>query len=92
MDYKAAGWTLKRLAKHVADLSRLEPEDLENGKRDSARSRARALFCRWATFELGYKLTEAADFLNVTKEAVFYAARKGEEIAREKQIEFPKVI
>lgn len=90
--HKAAGWTLDILSKNVAELFRLEPGDLKNGKRYTVLSRARSIFCRWATFELGYKLTEVADYLNVTKEAVFYGSRKGEEIIQKNHIKFPEVI
>ena len=92
MSRKAAGWTLDILSKKVSGSFQLVPGDLKNGKRDTAISRARAIFCRWATFELGYKLTEVADYLNVTKEAVFYGSRRGEEIIQKKHIKFPEVI
>lgn len=89
LKHKSAGWNLGTLTEYVAELFRLKAEDLKKRKRDYIRSQARAIFCWWATSELGYQLTEVAKFLNLTKQAVYSAARKGEEIAQKEKMKLP---
>jgi REP element-mobilizing transposase RayT len=76
------GYDLDRLAKHVAELSHLQPRDLFAPGRQRARMQARSLFCFWAVRELGEPLTELARRLGMTPPAIGYAVQRGERIAQ----------
>lgn len=84
---RSAGWNLETLLDYVAEKFGINSQPLKRGKKDQRSSRARALFCWWATEELGYTLTGVADFLSVDKSAVLRAARKGGEIAKERNMQ-----
>jgi REP element-mobilizing transposase RayT len=81
---KSKGFELGDVAQRVAQVMGL-PLDVvwETGRRPQT-VQARSLLCYWASKELGVSMTEIANRLGVTQPAVSIAARRGEEIARQK--------
>jgi REP element-mobilizing transposase RayT len=55
---KRSGYDLNKIAKRVASLCDVEPEDIFSKSRQKAKVKARSLFCYWAARELGISLTE----------------------------------
>ncbi len=71
------GW----LARQVATVFGIKPEDIyRTGKRPPLVA-ARSVFCHWAVRELGLTATAVARKLGLTQPAVSIAVRRGEQIA-----------
>ena len=87
--HKQSGWSLDLLLKTISRLFRIDSSSIQEKKRDSATSKARSLFCWWATDDLGFTLAAVAEFLQLSRAAVFKAAKKGEQVAREGEVIFP---
>ena len=81
----AKGYNLEGVAKRVAELLGVSPEEvLEPGRvRGKVRVRARSLVCYWATSELGVRQGQLAESLRLTQPAISIAVRRGAEIIRE---------
>ena len=77
-----AGWSMEKLLVRVAKQFEANVESILSGDKNRFSTQARALFCWWATGELGYTLTEAADFLNISHQAVSKAKKRGETLSQ----------
>ena len=75
---RLTGWSLEKLLERVAKQYATKIENILRGEKNRSPSQARALFCWWATRELGYTLTKAGDFLNISHQAVSQARKRGE--------------
>jgi REP element-mobilizing transposase RayT len=81
---KSEGLKLEDVAQRVAHVMGLPPEVVwEAGRRPQA-VQARSLLCYWGSKELGLNMTEIAKRLGLTQPAVSIAARRGAQIARQK--------
>lgn len=82
---RAKGYDLERVAKRVAELVGVTPEEaLEPGRvRGYLRLKARSLLCYWATADIGVKQSRLAETLSLTQPAISIAARRGAELIRE---------
>lgn len=70
------GWTLKKLAHHVGKVTGMPGARLRSVPPPAGAARARAIFCRWASRDLGYPLTEIGEYLGITRQAVASAIRR----------------
>ncbi|MEA1926836.1 MAG: transposase, partial [Candidatus Auribacterota bacterium] len=75
---RSVGWSMEKLLARVAKQYEIDMDRILRGEKNRSSTRARALFCWWATGELGYTLTEAGDFLNISQQAVSQARKRGE--------------
>ncbi len=81
---KSEGFELDDIAKRVAQVMNLSLEIVWDKSRRPRVVEARSLLCYWANRELGMSMTKIAKRLGLTQPAVSIAARRGEEIARQK--------
>jgi putative transposase len=81
----AKGYNLEGIAKRVAELLDVSPEEvLEPGRvRGKVKIRARSLVCYWATAELGIRQGQLAESLRLTQPAISMAVRRGADLVRE---------
>lgn len=79
------GWDQEKVAKHVAFLYKISPEEIYRKGRQQVRMEARSLFCYWCARDLGLSLTDIAQALNMTPAGVGYAVRRGERLAIERR-------
>ena len=81
---KSEGFEFNNIAERVAQVLDLPLKIVWEKTRRSQVVQARSLLCYWAARELGMSMTEIANQLGLTQPAVSIAARRGEEIARQK--------
>ncbi len=79
------GYDLDKLESKVAEIYRIDKDDLYARGRQKRRVEARSLFCYWAVRELGFGGTFMARRLGMSQSAVVSAANKGEKIAKERK-------
>jgi len=79
---KVAGYGLDELAKAVAGLFDIEPEQIYSPGKYPKVVQARSLLCYWAVRQLGLTATSLAKKLHLTQPAVSIAVKRGEKIAR----------
>ena len=72
---------MEKLLARVAKQYATKIESILRGEKNRSPSQARALFCWWATRELGYTLTKVGDFLNISHQAVSQARKRGEALS-----------
>jgi REP element-mobilizing transposase RayT len=80
------GWNETKVARQVAAIYGIAPEEIFRKGQQGSLSEARGLFCYWCSRELGLSLTALARMLSMTPAGVGYAARRGERIAGEKRL------
>jgi putative transposase len=80
------GWNETKVARQVAAIYGVAPEEIFRKGQQGSLSEARGLFCYWCSRELGLSLTALARMLSMTPAGVGYAARRGEQIAGEKRL------
>jgi REP element-mobilizing transposase RayT len=81
---KSEGFGFENIAERVAQVLDLPLEVVWEKTRRPQAVQARSLLCYWAVRELGMSMTETASRLGLTQPAVSIAARRGEEIAKQK--------
>ena len=81
---KSEGFEFNNIAERVAQVLDLPFKIVWEKTRRSQVVQARSLLCYWAARELGMSMTEIGNRLGLTQPAVSIAARRGEEIARQK--------
>ena len=81
---KTEGFDFDDIAERVAQVMNLPTETVWEKSRRPPVVQARSLLCYWASKELGISMTEIANRLGLTQPAVSIAARRGEEIVRQK--------
>ena len=82
-DLKARGYDLDRLAKRVAALYSMDPQQIFEPGKQPIKVKARSLFCFWAVRELGYTMADLAPQLKISQPAVSNCTQRGERIAVE---------
>ncbi|MEW6664285.1 MAG: transposase [Thermodesulfobacteriota bacterium] len=82
---KTMGYDLERVAKKVAGLYGTNAGEIMTKGRRRRQVEARSLLCYWSVSELGMGVTELARIFGMTPSAVSYAARRGEETAKERK-------
>lgn len=83
-----AGYGLDALAREVAGLFAIEPDQIFSAGKSRQVSRARSIFCYWAVRELGFAATALARELHLSQPAVSMAVNRGESLAKEKKYMF----
>jgi putative transposase len=82
-ELKRLGYDLDRIASRVAEIFKIEVNDVFLKGKHQKRVKPRSLFCYWAVHGLGISLTELARRLGITVAAIGYSVERGENIARE---------
>jgi REP-associated tyrosine transposase len=82
-ELRSKGYDLESIEQKVCEIFGIEPDELYSKSRQKIRAQARGLYCYWAVRELGYSLADLARRLGLTGQAVGYAVRRGERIAKE---------
>jgi len=82
-ELRRRGYNLERIAKRVAEIYRLDMQEVLARGRQQGRVKARSLFCFWAVHELGVALTDLARRLRMSPAGVGYAVQRGAAIANE---------
>jgi len=80
---KRLGYDADRIAKRVAGIYDMDPDEIYSKGKQQKKVMARSLFCFWAVKELGMSLRELARQLEISPPAVGYSVERGEAIARE---------
>jgi hypothetical protein len=75
------GYDMDWLARQVATVFGLAPDDIYRISKRPSLVAARSLFCNWAVRDLGLTTTAVARTLGLTQPAVSIAVRRGEQIA-----------
>lgn len=84
---KSRGINLDHLFSVTAEVFNIHPEEIRGPSKRRTVSKARGLFCYWAVQELGYSMTALARELRISLPTVSVATRKGEKLAREKNLD-----
>ena len=74
----------------MAEIYKIEVNDIFLKGKQQKRVKARSLFCYWAVRELGISLTELARRLGISVAGVGYSVERGEIIARENDYQLIK--
>ncbi len=82
-ELKRLGYDLDRIASRVAEIYKIEVNDIFLKGKQQKRVKAGSLFCYWAVRELGISLTELAKRLGISVAGIGYSVERGEIIARE---------
>lgn len=80
---KRLGYDANRIAKRVAEIYDIDPDEFYSRDKEQQKVKARSLFCFWAVKELGMSLRELSRRLEISPPAVGYSVERGEAIARE---------
>jgi putative transposase len=81
-ELKRRGYNLESLMERVAEIYRIDKEDLYLKGRQKTRAEARSLLFYWAVRELGINGTSLAQQFQMSQPGVVYAVNKGEKIAK----------
>ena len=82
-ELKQLGYNVDRIASKVAEICKMEVNEIFIKSKQQKRVKASSLFCHWAVRELGISLTELAKRLGIGAAGVGYSVERGEIIARE---------
>jgi len=85
---EAAGVDFDNLLGHVAQIFKLNPQELLKPSRQHDRVLARSLLCYWAASELKMNGVDIGHRLNLSKSSVSRAVIRGERIAAERKLKF----
>jgi putative transposase len=77
------GYNLDRVAKKVAEVFDIEPDEVYSRGRQKRKVTARSLQCFWASRELGVSHTELAKKFELSLAAIGFSVERGEVIAKE---------
>ena len=76
-EIKRRGYDLNRIAKRVAVICKMDPDDIFSKGKHRKEVRARSLLCFWAIRGLGTSRTELAGHLGISVPGVGYALERG---------------
>jgi len=79
-------WNFNNLLRHVAEVVGVSEKDLLMRGRENARARGRALLCKWLVMDLGMMQTDVANRLGVSRSAVSYLMRRGQDVEKDMDI------
>ena len=77
---KRKGWDFDRVVAHAAQAVRMQPEDLLRRGHANARSRGRALVCKWMTVDLCESYVRVGARLGISRQSVARRADIGRRI------------
>lgn len=81
-ELKRRGYDLNRIARRVAEIYGMEPNEIFSKGRQKRKVEARSLLCFWAARDLGMSLRNLARKLELSSPGVGYSIERGEAIAR----------
>ena len=82
-ELKRLGYDLDRIASTVAEIFKIEANDIFLKGKHQRRVKPRSLFCYWSVSELGISLTELAGRLGISVAGVGYSVERGKNLAEE---------
>lgn len=77
---KDRGYDLNQLIEWIAEITKVTSEELFDTIRDARRTKARSIFCYWATEKPSLPQIQLAQMLRRTQSAITYAVRRGKTI------------
>ena len=80
---KRRGYNLDTIARRVADIYEMKPNEIFSKAKQQQKVQAKSLFCFWAVKELGISLRELAITLEMSSPGVGYSVERREVIAYE---------
>ncbi len=80
-ELKRQGFNLYRIAERVAEVLKMEPNEIFAKGRQNKKVRARSLLCFWAVRELGMSHTDLAKKLEMSPAGIGFSVERGELIA-----------
>ena len=83
---KSQGYDVERLARYVASLFEMEPDEALSPEKYGQAVKARSVFCYWAVRELGERATALARMLGLRQPAVRISVKRGEKKARDMKL------
>ena len=87
---RAQGYDLEKIAMRVSSELGVEPEQVWAAGKHPITVKARSLMCYWAVRKLGFSATELSKKLGISQPSVSISVKRGEQIAKDKQLEFIK--
>ena len=82
-DLRRRGYDVERIAQRVAQIYKMDPQDVVSKGRQRQKVMARSVLCFWAVRELGMPVTTLAKRLEMSAPGVGYAVQRGEAIVRD---------
>ena len=82
-ELKAKGYGLDDLARRVAELFDMNPDEIYSAGKYRKRVQARSVFSYWAVRELGETATSLAKKIGISQPAVSMSVERGEKIVKE---------
>ena len=84
---KAQGYNLDVLARRVAEIFDVTPEEILSPGKYKKRVQARSVFSYWAVRELGETASNIAKKIGISQPAVSQSVERGERIVKEMGLE-----
>ncbi|OEU52690.1 MAG: transposase [Desulfobacterales bacterium C00003060] len=84
---QAKGYDIGKVARRVAGIFAMKPEEIYAPGKHRRVVQARSLFCYWCVRELGVSATALAKKLRLSQPAVSISVQRGETIAKEEGVE-----
>ena len=84
---RSEGYDLDKVTMRVSSVLGIEPEQVWVSGKHPMTVKARSLLCYWAVRKLGFSATELSKKLGVSQPSVSISVKRGEKIAKEKQLE-----
>ena len=83
---KAEGWTLSKITERVAEIFRIEIDQVVLAGKQPDRVRAHSVLAYWAIRDLGLTATEVGKYLGLSKSAVSRASTRGEKLIADQSL------
>lgn len=81
------GWDFESVLAKAAEAAGVEKEELFQAARGNARSRARALLCKWLIDDLKYTQTSIGEKLKISQSTVSKLVKRGRTVEKEMNVE-----
>ena len=87
---KAQGYDLEKVTMRVSSEFGIDPEQVWRAGKYRETVKARSVLCYWAVRKLWFSATKLSRKLGVSQPAVSISVKRGEKIAKDRQLEFIK--
>ena len=87
---QAQGYDLEKVTIRVSSELGIAPDQVWSAGKHQITVKARSLLCYWAVRKLGYSATELSRKLGVSQPSVSISVKRGEKIAKARQLKFIK--
>ncbi len=86
-ELKSLGYDLHQVAERVAEIFKIETDEIFSPGRKAYKVKAKSLVCYWAARELGMSLSELASVFKMSVPGIGYAVERGEKLVRSAHFE-----